>query len=259
MRCLSRMLRDPQQGAGAELVSPRSRRRLAVALAAALLGLVAAAPNARAAPCDTPANEIVAENCNAGTPSGDWEISGAGNQDIQGFATDISVDQGETVALQDRHRRDATTGSTSTGSATTAASARGIVATVEPAVAAPEPAGVPDEAAHRPGRLRQLERLGDVDRPGRRDLGHLLRARSCASTARRREPHRLRRARRRRPLGPALPDLRHDLAGLQPATAATASTSGSPAGRAYKVTYNRPFTTRGRHAPRTGCSTPSTR
>ena len=34
---------------------------------------------------------------------------------------------------------------------------------------------------------------------------------------------------------------------------------GSPAGRAYKVSYNRPFTTRGDGRRRTGCSTPSTR
>ena len=94
------MLRNPQQGAPAELGSRRSRRRLAVALAAALLGLVAAAPTAQAAPCDTPANEIVAENCNAGAASGDWEISGAGNQDMQGFAADISVNQGETARFK---------------------------------------------------------------------------------------------------------------------------------------------------------------
>ena len=115
------MKRHPQQGACAELRSPRSLLRLAVAAAAVLIGLVAAAPSAEAAPCDTPANEIVAENCNAGAAPGDWQISGAGNQNIQGFATDISVNQGETVALQGRRRLDAPTASTSTGSATTAA------------------------------------------------------------------------------------------------------------------------------------------
>ena len=47
-RCLSRMLRNPQQGARGALGSRRNRRRPAVALAVALLGLVAAAPAAQA-------------------------------------------------------------------------------------------------------------------------------------------------------------------------------------------------------------------
>ena len=94
------MLRNPQQGPRAGLGSRRSHRRLAVALAVALLGLVAAAPTAQAAPCDTPANEIVAENCNAGAAPGDWEISGAGNQGMQGFAADISVNQGGTAQFK---------------------------------------------------------------------------------------------------------------------------------------------------------------
>ena len=33
----------------------------------------------------------------AGDPQSEWDVSGAGNPDMQGFATDISVDQGETV------------------------------------------------------------------------------------------------------------------------------------------------------------------
>ena len=93
------MKRHPQQGACAELRSPRSLLRLAVAAAAVLIGLVAA-PSAEAAPCDTPANEIVAENCNAGAAPGDWQISGAGNQNMQGFAADISVNQGETARFK---------------------------------------------------------------------------------------------------------------------------------------------------------------
>ncbi|HEY7627097.1 MAG TPA: N,N-dimethylformamidase beta subunit family domain-containing protein, partial [Ilumatobacteraceae bacterium] len=50
-----------------------------------------------AAACAAPANEIVAENCKVGSPPSDWEVSGAGDDSIQGFATDISVNQGQTV------------------------------------------------------------------------------------------------------------------------------------------------------------------
>ena len=46
--------------------------------------------------CDSPANEIVAENCLPGNPPAEWDISGAGDMSIQGFATDISVIRGQT-------------------------------------------------------------------------------------------------------------------------------------------------------------------
>ena len=42
-------------------------------------------------------NEIVAENALPGSPQSEWDVAGAGDPSIQGFATDISVDQGETV------------------------------------------------------------------------------------------------------------------------------------------------------------------
>ena len=43
------------------------------------------------------ANDIVCENSKPGTPSASWAISGVGDSSIQGFATDISVNQGQTV------------------------------------------------------------------------------------------------------------------------------------------------------------------
>ena len=49
------------------------------------------------ASCTSPANPIEAENCLSGNPSTDWDISGAGDPSIQGFATDISVNRGDTV------------------------------------------------------------------------------------------------------------------------------------------------------------------
>ena len=51
------------------------------------------------APCDSPANPIVAENCRTTgvADSSVWGINGAGDTSIQGFATAISVNKGETV------------------------------------------------------------------------------------------------------------------------------------------------------------------
>lgn len=50
--------------------------------------------------CAAPHNAIIAENCQTGNPPSQWEVSGpdlAGDPSIQGFATDISVNQGERV------------------------------------------------------------------------------------------------------------------------------------------------------------------
>src|SRR3954453_16328997 len=41
-------------------------------------------------------NVIVCENHNAGSPQSEWDISGAGDDTIQGFATQISVIPGQT-------------------------------------------------------------------------------------------------------------------------------------------------------------------
>ena len=43
---------------------------------------------------------IVAENELPGNPASQWDISGAGDPSIQGFATDISVNQGQTVSFK---------------------------------------------------------------------------------------------------------------------------------------------------------------
>lgn len=50
---------------------------------------------------DVPAvNPIVTENQLAGTPQSTWGVSGAGDSTIQGFATDISVNHGQTVSFK---------------------------------------------------------------------------------------------------------------------------------------------------------------
>src|SRR5258708_39708523 len=45
----------------------------------------------------TAQNPIVTENALPGNPSTEWDIVGAGDLSIQGFATDISVNKGGTV------------------------------------------------------------------------------------------------------------------------------------------------------------------
>jgi hypothetical protein len=47
------------------------------------------------ASCTSPQNSIEAENCNVGTTG--WQIAGVGDLTIQGFATDISVNVGQTI------------------------------------------------------------------------------------------------------------------------------------------------------------------
>ncbi len=62
-------------------------------------GYSASLPSPALAPpnCTTPPNEIVAENCLPGNPPSEWDVSGAGDANIQGYATDISINQGGTV------------------------------------------------------------------------------------------------------------------------------------------------------------------
>jgi hypothetical protein len=74
---------------------------LALAMVAALLPAAAPAallPFAYAAdPCAPVVNAIACENSKPGSPSSEWDITGAGDSDIQGFATDISVNAGQPI------------------------------------------------------------------------------------------------------------------------------------------------------------------
>src|SRR3546814_2578850 len=82
----------------------RSTRARIVALAAltALVAslLVTLPPAARAeaaSPCGPDVNAIECENRNPGTSPDVWDIEGAGDASIQGFATDISVNVGPRI------------------------------------------------------------------------------------------------------------------------------------------------------------------
>jgi hypothetical protein len=60
---------------------------------------IAVAPHAPLS-CVAPANAIVAENCLQGNPASEWDVEGAGDLSIQGFATDSSVNRGETISFK---------------------------------------------------------------------------------------------------------------------------------------------------------------
>lgn len=74
---------------------------LSLAMVAALLPAAAPAallPFAYAAnPCAPLVNAIACENSKPGSPPSEWDISGAGDSDIQGFATEISVNAGQAI------------------------------------------------------------------------------------------------------------------------------------------------------------------
>ncbi len=72
------------------------KRALILGGALAIIVSTGSTPHAQA--CG--ANPIVCENSLPGNPASDWDISGSGDSSIQGFATDISVDQGQTVRFK---------------------------------------------------------------------------------------------------------------------------------------------------------------
>src|SRR5215470_10341051 len=83
---------------------PQPSRRIIGGLAlvafTALLMMNALSVHA-AGPCGPPVvNPVACENTNPGTPQSVWDISGSGDPSIQGFATDISVNKGDTIAFK---------------------------------------------------------------------------------------------------------------------------------------------------------------
>ncbi len=90
----------PREGSSAGPRAELTRRPfLAFALLAVSFGLLV--PAVAAGPCDPPvANPIVCENSLPGSPASVWDVSGAGSSTIQGFATDISVNQGGTIGFR---------------------------------------------------------------------------------------------------------------------------------------------------------------
>jgi Domain of unknown function (DUF4082)/Fibronectin type III domain/Bacterial Ig domain len=77
--------------------APRSVIGLIVVVLLGLLSLVIARPAAAAGPCGPPVTSVIAcENTLPGDPPSDWQVSGSGDSTIQGFATSMSVNVGQT-------------------------------------------------------------------------------------------------------------------------------------------------------------------
>ena len=79
--------------------------RRAILIAAAALVVLAAAPASSQAqagnPCGPPVTSVIAcENSKPGTPRSTWDIYGAGDDTIQGYATAMSVTAGSTISFK---------------------------------------------------------------------------------------------------------------------------------------------------------------
>jgi Bacterial Ig domain len=80
------------------LVRSSGKQAIKAVLFLTACGLTASFAEAQTFSCNPPmANPIVCENSKPGNPSSEWDVSRAGDSSIQGFATDISVNQGQTV------------------------------------------------------------------------------------------------------------------------------------------------------------------
>ena len=76
-------------------------RRLSLLVVAAVAVLGAAPSASMADACTPPVQSAVAcENLQTGTDRNVWEINGAGDPDLQGFATRMSVNKGETIQFK---------------------------------------------------------------------------------------------------------------------------------------------------------------
>src|SRR5687767_13262068 len=82
----------------------REFRRALMLVLSVTIGVLPLVPagqvSAQSNPCTAPLNPIVAENCKTGNPASEWEVAGAGDASIQGFATDISVNKGQTIRFK---------------------------------------------------------------------------------------------------------------------------------------------------------------
>ena len=82
-------------------LQPRTCATLILALSAALLlGFGGSARGAAADACAGAPNPIVCENALPGNPASEWDIAGSGDPTIQGFATEFSVADGEDVSFK---------------------------------------------------------------------------------------------------------------------------------------------------------------
>jgi hypothetical protein len=92
------VLKSPTVPAGD---TARRAAALGLLLVAFLVAAATAPAASDAAACTPPVvNQVACENTKAGTDPNTWEIAGAGDLTLQGFATSMSVDQGQTVSFK---------------------------------------------------------------------------------------------------------------------------------------------------------------
>jgi Domain of unknown function (DUF4082)/Domain of unknown function (DUF1929)/Bacterial Ig domain/Fibronectin type III domain len=79
----------------------RSVTSLMLTVLLGLASLVAVKPAGAADPCGPPVTNVIAcQNTLPGDPPSDWQVKGAGDRTIQGFATSMSVNVGETESFK---------------------------------------------------------------------------------------------------------------------------------------------------------------
>src|SRR5689334_7063463 len=79
----------------------RSVIGLVLAVLFSVLFVVDVQPAAAAGPCGPPVTSVIAcENTKQGDPPSDWQVSGSGDAAIQGFATSMSVQPGQTISFK---------------------------------------------------------------------------------------------------------------------------------------------------------------
>jgi len=75
--------------------------RFLLASALTLIAISGSAAAAGAAVCSTPIqNQVACENSKTGTLPAQWQITGAGDPLLQGYATQISTNKGGTVSFK---------------------------------------------------------------------------------------------------------------------------------------------------------------
>src|SRR4051794_3575657 len=80
----------------AQTLATRTPLRLLIALAAAAV-VLALHPAAGLAAC---ANPVACENAKPGSAPSAWQVNGSGDSSIQGYATTMSVNKGETIRFK---------------------------------------------------------------------------------------------------------------------------------------------------------------
>jgi hypothetical protein len=100
---------EPKMKSAPGLFSRRILRQgvpaLVLALIVSTLSIAAdpslLAPARAAGPCDAPVvSKVACENTQPGSPASEWQVAGAGNSTIQGYATSMSVNVGQTVTFK---------------------------------------------------------------------------------------------------------------------------------------------------------------